>query len=218
MTVQYRGFVQYANLRQQPSVTKPETRPQTQVAASRPEVSQVNTDNSIPWGKAIIWGIVLGIIGILLLNAVASDDTPTRPVPQETTQSISQEPTLAAVPEPRSGTILLGSEDFNGSELTITASGGSSCVVKLKTASGLPLLCFYVRAGDTITVGVPAEYLYVYFASGDTWYGTKHLFGENTSYSMDDEIKDFTQYTYTYTLYPVRNGNFKETPIDPEEF
>lgn len=120
--------------------------------------------------------------------------------------------------EPRSGEILLGQEDFYGSELTITASGGSSCVVKLKTSAGTTRLSFYVRAGDTVTVGVPDEYLYVYFASGDTWYGDKHLFGSNTSYSMDDEIKDFTQYTWKYTLYPVAYGNFSETPIDPEDF
>ena len=52
-------------------------------------------------------------------------------------------------------------------------------------------MSFYVRAGDVVTIGVPAEYLYVYFASGDTWYGSTHLFGEQTSYSMDDEICDF---------------------------
>ena len=79
-------------------------------------------------------------------------------------------------------------------------------------------MSFYVRAGDTVTVGVPCEYLYVYFASGDTWYGTSHLFGEDTSYSMDDTICDFTEYTWEYTLYPVSSGNFSQTPIDEDEF
>jgi hypothetical protein len=127
-------------------------------------------------------------------------------------------PTLAPVTEPKSGAILVGSEAYNESELTIAASGGQSCVVKLKTSSGVTRLSFYVRAGDTVTVGVPNEYLYVYFASGDTWYGEKNLFGEDTSYSMDDEICDFANYTWEYTLYPVTNGNFSETPIGADDF
>ena len=119
---------------------------------------------------------------------------------------------------PRSGEILSGSECFDGSELTITADSGSSYVVKLKTASGVERLSFYVRAGETVTVGVPAEHLYVYFASGDTWYGRVLLFGDDTYYSMDDDILDFSQYTWEYTLYPVTSGNFSETPIDPDDF
>ena len=125
---------------------------------------------------------------------------------------------LTPVTEPRSGQILSGTESYGASEITITASGGSSCVVKLKTSSGVERMSFYVRAGDTVTVGVPCEYLYVYFASGDTWYGTTHLFGDDTSYSMDDTICNFYDYTWEYTLYPVTSGNFEQTPIDEDEF
>ena len=209
MGIQYRGIIQYPNLHQLSSPSRPVAQSQPQVA-NRPVTSQVNNSNSVPWGKIAIWVIIFVVLIILLLSGFSEDSVPMQPSVQE--------PTLAAVQEPRSGTILLGREDFEGSELTITASGGSSCVVKLKTASGTTRLSFYVRAGDTITVGVPAENLYVYFASGDTWYGEKHLFGENTSYGMDDEILDFIQYTWEYTLYPVTNGNFSETPIDPEDF
>lgn len=125
---------------------------------------------------------------------------------------------LTPVTELRSGQILSGIEPYDASEITITASGGSSCVVKLKTSSGVERMSFYVRAGDTVTVGVPCEYLYVYFASGDTWYGTTHLFGEDTSYSMDDTICNFYDYNWEYTLYPVTSGNFEQTPIDENEF
>lgn len=141
-----------------------------------------------------------------------------KPVVRSPANMETTPPPAPATIIPRSGDILSGSECLDGSELTITASSGSSCVVKLKTYSGTERLSFYVRAGDTVTVGVPAEYLYVYFASGDTWYGKKLLFGEDTYYSMDDELLDFTQYTWEYTLYPVTSGNFSETPIDPEDF
>lgn len=119
---------------------------------------------------------------------------------------------------PRTGEVLQGKEYYNESEITVTAPHSESCIVKLKTASGVTRLSFYVRAGDTVTVGVPSEYLYVYFASGKNWYGLSKLFGEKTNYSMDDEICDFTQYTWEYTLTPMSDGNFSEKIIDAEDF
>lgn len=119
---------------------------------------------------------------------------------------------------PQSGEILTGFEYFGGSEITVTASNNADCVVKLKSKDGITKLSFYVRAGDTVTVGVPAEYMYVYFASGETWYGWEKMFGSSTYYSKDDEILDFVRYTWEYTLSPISNGNFNETPVDEEEF
>lgn len=128
-------------------------------------------------------------------------------------------PTLTIQPEPASRTILSGNE-YYGSEITVTASGDYSYVVSLKNSQGTHRLSFFVRAGETVTIGVPAEYLYVYFASGTTWYGYGEglMFGEYTSYSKDDDLLDFAQYTYQYTLYPVYDGNFSETPSDENEF
>ena len=125
---------------------------------------------------------------------------------------------LLPVEEPQSGEFLYGFEYETSSKLTISAPSGESCLVKLKTASGYTRCTFYVRAGDTVTVGIRKEPLYVYFATGKTWYGEVHLFGKNTSYSMDDEIRDFENYTWEYTLYPVSDGNFSETPISADEF
>ena len=155
-------------------------------------------------------------IGLMLLDDAGAFDTKPKVVETEPPKPTTPPPT--PVSAPRSGSILTGKEYVDGSELTITADSGSSCVVKLKTSAGVERLSFFVRAGDTVTMGVPAEHLYVYFASGDTWYGRQLLFGDETYYSMDDEILDFTQYTWEYTLYPVTSGNFSETPIDADEF
>lgn len=125
---------------------------------------------------------------------------------------------LMPVAAPYSGKILSGYERSDGSEITVTAAKNADCVVKLKSSSGSTKLSFYVRAGTTVTVGVPAEYMYVYFACGETWYGENELFGEQTTYSMDDELLDFTSYTWEYTLTPIENGNFSETPIDASDF
>lgn len=120
---------------------------------------------------------------------------------------------------PTSGTIVSG-QKYSGSTLTIKSDSDSACVVSLKTAKGEERMAFFVRAGDTVTVNVPAEKLYAYFAYGTTWYGYGEglMFGDKTSYSRDDEVLDFTRYTYEYTLYPTYNGNFTETPSDEDEF
>ena len=151
--------------------------------------------------------IVLCLIFVPVLFALVED--------AKNTHEDRNTPTVAA---PRSGTILSGYEYHDGSEITVTASLYADCVVKLKTREGTTRLSFYVKAGDTVTVGVPREYLYVYFASGETWYGAEKLFGNSTSYSKDEDLLNFTTYTYEYTLKETNDGNFSEKPIDADEF
>ena len=124
-----------------------------------------------------------------------------------------------AINRPASGTILSGKEYYE-SEITVTADSSYDYVVSLKDMLDKEYISFYVRAGDTVTIGVPANYLFVYFASGTEWYGYGRglMFGDDTSYSKDDECRDFTEYTWEYTLYPVNNGNFSESPSNENEF
>lgn len=123
------------------------------------------------------------------------------------------------VAKPRSGQILAGRE-YDDSEITIQCHSTHDYVVSLKDSSGKEYVAFFVNAGDTVTVGVPGKHLYVYFASGTEWYGYGKglMFGEDTYYSKDDEILDFTQYTWEYTLQPVEDGNFTESHSDEDEF
>lgn len=195
-TIQYRDIIdpQYRNIQLNHFNNN-------QKAQSTPTYTSTKTRKNSIFPKVI--AIIIAVfMGLLIIDALQSEP----------------EPGLTPIEEPKSGEILVGYEDYDGSEITISASSGDSCVVKLKTSSGATRLSFYVRAGDTVTVGVPTEHLYVYFASGDTWYGQHYLFGEETSYSMDDKICDFTRYTWEYTLYPVTSGNFSQTPIDAEDF
>ena len=43
-------------------------------------------------------------------------------------------------------------------------------------------------------------------------------FGDDTVYSKDDELVDLENYSCTYTLYPVKDGNFSLTPTSEDEF
>ena len=125
---------------------------------------------------------------------------------------------LTPVAEPQSGTILSGEEVLDGSKITIYAASSNACVVKLKDLSNADCMSFYVRAGDTVTISVPREFMYVYFASGNTWYGEEDLFGSQTSYQKDGSIKDFTSYTWEFKLYPVSNGNLKLKNVNKVDF
>lgn len=113
------------------------------------------------------------------------------------------------VAQPVSGTILSGYAPKDASQITVTLENTGSSVVSLKDSSGRTLLSFFVRGGDTVTVDVPAEKMYVHFASGTTWYGEEVLFGDDTVYRKDDNLTDFTQYSWEYELDPMNTGAFE---------
>ena len=131
--------------------------------------------------------------------------------------------TPAAEKEPINGAVLYGErQPHTGAMITVNASADQAVVVLLKSPGGVPKFAFYVRAGKTITISVPHNTLNAYFASGNgaNWcgYGEGKMFGDSTVYSKDDHLLHLTQYAYTYTLYPVTDGNFEQTPIDEDDF
>lgn len=161
---------------------------------------------------------LLIIFAVLILVAAFSSTEASEPT-LATVSVVTQEQQLQEKPRPRNGEVLKGNGSGK-SEIKITASTTDDHVVSLKAADGTLRLAFYVRAGQTTTVNAPEERLYVYFASGDKWYGYGKglMFGEDTVYSKDDELLDFSAGGWEYTLHPVSNGNFSETPIDEGEF
>ncbi len=185
---------------------------------------------SANWSKLVLSVVlIVSLIVIIVTNAdISSKPKTTKNIYTDETGEAESESIYTLpedfvsltmpVQEPKSGTILSGNKCTNAAQITVSASYRSSCVVKLKNESDETKLSFYVQAGDTITVNVPRECLYVYFAEGTTWYGEELLFGSDTYYSKDEDICDFVMYTYTYTLYSVNNGNFEQTPIDADEF
>ena len=125
---------------------------------------------------------------------------------------------MQPLPLPETGKVFIGDGKYCYSELTIKSSSTSACYIKLKDANGSDAYSFFVRAGDTVTVPVPPGYFRVYFAYGEEWYGPDLLFGSETVCEKDDDLLDFKQYTWEYTLYPITNGNFSATPISLDEF
>lgn len=77
----------------------------------------------------------------------------------------------------------------------------------------------FLHPGTTFEVTVPAGKLYLKYACGTKWYGSKYYFGSQGSYAKADEILDFTPESgYTVTLYPVTNGNYETESISMSDF
>ena len=119
---------------------------------------------------------------------------------------------------PKNSEVLYGYEYGSSSRIVVKASKDSSLVVKLKGIDGTERLRFYVRAGKTVDMGVPKEELYVYFASGVNWYGNNHLFGENTKYFKDIQIKDFAKAGWQYKFNDNNDASFDSVVISREDF
>lgn len=186
-----------------------------QVVASHAEAMPRQESESTGKTKRRFWGIAIAAIAVAVIASVIGfiDYSAARQKapPKSTVQT--------ALPLPVSGTVYTNRSPLSRTgKLTIKCSSGSSCFIKLKTASGSDDFSFFVRSGDTVTMDVPAGKFYVYFAHGNNWYGPSDLFGEDTYYAMDSQLQDFSVYELTYTLYPVQNGNFSETKIDKDQF
>lgn len=86
-----------------------------------------------------------------------------------------------------------------------------------------PQVSVFLRSGTTFEFNVPLGSYYLYYASGDTWYGYDEKFGEYGSYAKADTIFDFyiedDYYSgHTVTLYPVTNGNLDTEHVSLAEF
>lgn len=176
----------------------------------------------------IVFLLLVTIIGSIGFFSDSENDNETDSTASSITNASSNDNDMEPLALPANGQILTRADNDQyvlnestvrrKSELTINCKSGSNCYVKLKKPDGETIISFFVRSGQTCKVDVPARRLQVFFAYGNDWYGVDKAFGKKTTYAKDDEILDFSTYTYTYTLYPVSDGNFTETPISSDEF
>ena len=84
-------------------------------------------------------------------------------------------------------------------------------------------MAFYVKKDSKATVKVPIGDYKLFYASGDTFFGEKLLFGDSTSFFSSDSILSFYSdeeyvYGHTVTLTTVINGNLDTDPIPESQF
>lgn len=178
-------------------------------------INSVNIDgNSSTTSKSTTEQVLTTISTTASEASLSSSATPKAKTTEATETTKSN---LKSKPLPQTGEILIGKDLERGSQLTIH-NASQHCYVKLKDRNYKDVFGFFVRANGSVTVDVPQGYFYVYFASGDTWYGKKHLFGDNTICSKDPSEENFYNYTMEYTLKKVAYGNFNTESINIEEF
>lgn len=95
---------------------------------------------------------------------------------------------------------------------------------KLPTATKTnPDVGFYVAPGSSVSIDVPIGVYKLYYACGETWYGPRDLFGEDTTYSSSSELLKFyddgTYYMgHTLELWRQSGGNFSTYSVDESDF
>ena len=107
----------------------------------------------------------------------------------------------------------------------IQSQGTSNFLVKLTDVNtGATVMTIFVRGGQDVETTVPLGSYYVKYASGTTWYGYDHLFGDyHTGYSKADEVFNFsvdgdTVRGFSITLYAVEGGNLTTSGITASDF
>lgn len=84
-------------------------------------------------------------------------------------------------------------------------------------------VAFIVMAGKTVSVDVPIGVYKLYYATGESFYGTKELFGSTTSCYEADKLLTFHYDSgyyngHTITLKSTYNGNFDTDEISEKVF
>lgn len=72
-----------------------------------------------------------------------------------------------------------------------TSPGTDNYFIKLvDSVTGSPVITMYVKGGATYETKVPVGTYQIHYATGQTWYGVRHLFGSATAYS--ETVGNFT--------------------------
>lgn len=147
--------------------------------------------------------------------------TTAKTVTETTTGS---KPVLSPLPVPKNGEILYHNSLDQIAPFTIKTSGTGYYLVKLKDHySGENAITVFIHAGNTVDLDVPLGTFDLVYASGETWYGLAHLFGDDTVCAKAMDLFSFYldgDYVsgWTVTLYPVYNGNLSTEAIDIDDF
>ncbi|MBP3633019.1 MAG: zinc ribbon domain-containing protein [Oscillospiraceae bacterium] len=126
--------------------------------------------------------------------------------------------TMRPMTAPKSGTVYTDAKKYYGSSLTFNAAGDFNTFVKLKDENGNDIFSFFVNAGETAKVNVPTGNYYLYMAHGNDWYGPELAFGEETYYEKEEQVFDFYNYLWTYTMDYGEDGNGVTVEVQEDDF
>ena len=147
---------------------------------------------------------------------------PVTKVPERTTLPALE---LLAKTPPAHGRILKYPSKEAVAPLEIQTSGSGYFYFVLTNSGNKDsvVMKFFAHAEKTLSIDVPLGKYDLYYAYGDTWYGTEKLFGDETIRKKCEEPLLFSfdgdSYTgWTLTLYPVKNGNMDTAYVSEDDF
>jgi hypothetical protein len=108
--------------------------------------------------------------------------------------------------------------------LKLTGSSDSHTLMKLiRVVDDLEVISIFVRAGQTVEVGIPVGTYKAKIATGQTWYGDQVRFGPKTGYAVLDTVQEFTiegnqLLGREIRLTLARDGNLTQSSLSASEF
>jgi hypothetical protein len=124
---------------------------------------------------------------------------------------------------PANGRILF-SKDLSGAGILTIKNGNVRDAVLTLVRGKSKVVSIYVRAKKSASIkGIDDGTYRVYYTSGYRYSVTKRRFGKSAIYRIFDSrlrytTTDTTFTRWTLTLYTVRNGNARVSPVDPSHF
>lgn len=219
--------------KQQADQAPPHQEPQTQQSQnSAPSGAPAKKRSTVsPYAViAAIFAVIILVIKVITpAESTTKTGTPSTPPASSTstanTPSTSSTPTTPTLTPVRvqNGQILVEPYDESVAPLTVATSGSGGYYIYMDSYSGFNDMAFYVVGGKSVDVLVPLDEYTIYYATGDTWYGTKNHFGPSTQYCRCDDTFEFYldgdyYQGWTLTLYPVANGNLSTDPVSASDF
>lgn len=119
--------------------------------------------------------------------------------------------------------VYIGAERIAPFRVT-TSAGPSHYFIKLvDAATGSPVMTIYVNGGTTYETNVPVGTYRIRYATGQTWYGVRHLFGPATAYSETVDSVTFSirgneVQGNDIELVPQLGGNLETKTINAAQF
>ncbi|MBO6047101.1 MAG: hypothetical protein J6P61_05025 [Erysipelotrichaceae bacterium] len=124
----------------------------------------------------------------------------------------------------KNGTMLKSPSGSRVAPLKVEAGSSQNVYIYFKNKkTPSNSFAFYLKKGKSKTMNVPLGTYTVYYATGQTWYGKKHLFGKATVRSkLNTKLKFYisgNRYMgHSLKLYAVTNGNVSSSSVGEKDF
>lgn len=168
-------------------------------------------------------GCVL-LVGLVILISILWDSCQASSRRTATSSSATDRAfTAPALVLPRTGQLWGRDTPVAPLEITTRDSTYAYYVKLVSPGSNVALAEYFIRPGERLDALAPLGTYELRYAAGQTWYGTTHLFGPETSCSRADSQFEFRETPDGYSGYTVElflqvNGNLRTRTLAREDF